>query len=106
MNDWLTTILIFLPVAGAFFLFLVPLPGQAAASFALLVSLVEIGFWIEALTRFDFDEGLQFDQQASWFSDLHVSYHVGLFGFSLWLVGLTAVVASFPLRYNSPRLNG
>ena len=99
MNDWLTTILIFLPVAGALALFLVPLPGRAAASFALLVSLVEVGFWIEAVTRFDFTQGLQFEQQASWFSDLHVSYHVGLYGFSLWLVGLTAVVATAAVGY-------
>jgi NADH-quinone oxidoreductase subunit M len=99
MNDWLTTILIFLPFAGALFLFLVPLPGRTAASFALLVSLVEVGFWVETLTRFDFNEGLQFEQQASWFSDLHVSYHVGLYGFSLWLVGLTAVVAAAAVGY-------
>ena len=49
MNAWLTTILIFLPVAGALVLFVVPLRAYWAASFALLVSLVEVGFWIEAV---------------------------------------------------------
>ena len=99
MNDWLTTILIFLPVAGALALFVVPLGRHATASFALLVSLVEVGFWIESLTRFDFSRGLQFEQRASWFSDLHVSYHVGLYGFSLWLVGLTVVVMAAAIGY-------
>ncbi len=99
MNDWLTTILIFLPVAGAFACFVLPLKEYAVASFAVLVSLVEVGFWIEGVTRFDFSRGLQFEQRASWFSDLHVSYHVGLYGFSLWLVGLTVVVMTAAIAY-------
>ena len=36
---------------------------------------------------------------TSWFSDLHVSYHVGFYGFSIWLVGLTAVVLAAPIGY-------
>jgi NADH-quinone oxidoreductase subunit M len=99
MNDWLTTILIYLPVAGAFACFVLPLGSYATASFALLVSLVEVGFWIESLTRFDFSRGLQFEQRGSWFSDLNVSYHVGLYGFSLWLVGLTVVVMAAAIAY-------
>jgi NADH-quinone oxidoreductase subunit M len=99
MNAWLTTILIFLPVAGALACFVFPVGGNAVASFAVLVSLVEVGFWIDSVTRFDFSHGLQFDQRASWFSDLHVSYHVGMFGFSLWLVGLTVVVMAAAIAY-------
>src|SRR5439155_19464315 len=66
----------------------------------LLASLAEVGLWIEALVRFDFDRsGLQFHQRQSWFSDLNVSYHVGMFPFSLWLVGLTAVVMAAAVAY-------
>src|SRR5581483_1137614 len=62
-------------------------------SFAALVSLLEVGFWITSATKFDFGSPkLQLDQQASWFSDLNVSYHVGQFAFSLWFVGMTVVV--------------
>jgi NADH-quinone oxidoreductase subunit M len=69
-------------------------------SLATLVSLIEIGVWIVALKRFDFGRpGLQLDQQRSWFSDLGVSYHVGQFGFSLWLVGLTTVVGAATIAY-------
>ena len=35
--------------------------------------------------------GLQMEERANWFGDLGVSYHVGVYGFSLWLVGLTVV---------------
>src|SRR5215218_3117005 len=99
MDDSLTTLLIFLPVAAALVCFVFPAGGYAVSSFALLVSLVEIGFWIVALTRFDFAQGLQFEQQASWFSDLNVSYHIGMYAFSLWLVGLTVVVMAAAVAY-------
>ena len=53
MNDWLTTILIFLPMAGALLVWLLPLERQAVASLATLLSLVEVGVWIVAVERFD-----------------------------------------------------
>jgi NADH-quinone oxidoreductase subunit M len=102
MTGWFATLLIFLPVAGALVVWLVPMPRGAAGSFALLVALVEVGFWINALTRFDFDhEGAtpNFDQQHTWFSDLNVSYHVGFYAFSFWLAGLTVVVAAASIAY-------
>src|SRR5437763_6740688 len=99
-HGWLTTALVLLPLAGAIAVWILPLqPGQVGAT-ALLVALAEVGLWIESLTRFDFSHrGLQAAQRQSWFSDLHVSYHVGLYGFSLWLVGLTAVVLSASIIY-------
>src|SRR5213075_877304 len=52
------------------------------------------------LVRFDFHQsGLQFSQHRTWFSDLNVSYHVGVFGFSVWLIGLTVVVMAAAIAY-------
>jgi len=99
VDSWIVTILIFLPVAGGLACFVFPFGGRAVASFGALVALVEVGFWIDALARFDFSKGLQYEQQASWFSDLNVSYHVGMYGFSLWLVGLTVVVMAAAIAY-------
>jgi NADH-quinone oxidoreductase subunit M len=99
VQDWLTTILILLPLAGALLVWLLPLPGAMAGSLALLVSLAEVGFWINALVRFEFADGLQLEQQHTWFGDLGVSYHVGMYGFSLWLVGLSVVVAAAAIAY-------
>ena len=39
------------------------------------------------------------EDQQSWFSDLGVSYHVGFYGFSLWLAGLTVVVSTAAIGY-------
>jgi NADH-quinone oxidoreductase subunit M len=99
-SGWLTTALILLPVAGALAVWILPLRPFAVGSTALLVALAEVALWIDAVARFDFDRaGLQLDQQQSWFSDLQVSYHVGLYGFSLWLVGLTVVVLAAATAY-------
>jgi NADH-quinone oxidoreductase subunit M len=99
MSGWLTTTLIFLPLAGALLLWVVPWPRLWAGSIATLIALAEVGLWIVALVDFDFDAGLQGEQQQTWFSDLGVSYHVGLYGFSLWLVGLTVVCSTAAIAY-------
>src|SRR5207247_3627202 len=97
---WLTTALILLPLGGALLVWVFPWDGFTAGSIALLVALGEVGLWIEAMLRFHFDRGgLQLDQRTNWFSDLHVSYHVGLYGFSLWLVGMTVIVMAAAIAY-------
>jgi NADH-quinone oxidoreductase subunit M len=95
-----TTALIFLPVGGALLVWLLPLRPFATASTALLVALAEVALWIDTVGRYDFSKGgLQLNEQQSWFSDLHVSYHVGFYGFSLWLVGMTVVVMAAATGY-------
>jgi NADH-quinone oxidoreductase subunit M len=101
VNDWLATILILLPLGAALVVWLLPWSNQIAGSLALLAALAEVGVWINALTRFDFDRAsdLQFDQSRTWFDDLGVSYHVGLNGVSLWLIGMTVVVMTAAIAY-------
>lgn len=96
----LTSVLVWLPIAAALVLWALPLSRYATGSLAVLVSLVEVGVWIEQAARFDFGRsGLQFSERASWFGDLHVSYHVGVYAFSLWLVGLTVVSMAACIGY-------
>jgi NADH-quinone oxidoreductase subunit M len=95
----MTTALILLPLAAALLVWILPLPGRAAGTFALLVALAEVVLWAIAVVGFDFAGGLQLVDRQSWFSDLGVSYHVGFFGFSLWLAGLTVVVCAAAIGY-------
>jgi NADH-quinone oxidoreductase subunit M len=100
MEGWLAGILIFLPLGGALVVWLLPLPARTVGSLALLVSLAEVGFWINALTTFDWDGGgLQLEQQVEWLEDLGISYHVGFYDFSIWLAGLTTVVMAAAVAY-------
>ena len=97
---WLTTALILLPAAGALVIWILPLRAFAVGSTALLFALAEVALWIDAAARFNFNQSrLQLAQQQSWFSDLNVSYHVGFYGFSMWLVGLTVVVLAAAIGY-------
>jgi NADH-quinone oxidoreductase subunit M len=92
--------MILVPLGGALLVWLFPWDAFTAGAIALLAALGEVGVWIESLLRFHFDRGgLQLHQRTSWFSDLHVSYHVGLYGFSLWLVGLTVVAMAASIAY-------
>jgi NADH-quinone oxidoreductase subunit M len=96
----MTTLLICLPLAAALIVWLLPLNPVSAGSLSLLAALAEVGVWIQLLVRYDFTQGgLQFSQQHTWFGDLGVSYHVGVYGFSVWLVGLTVVVMAATIAY-------
>ena len=96
----MTTLLILLPLGAALLIWLLPLNRVSAGSLALLAALGEVGVWIQMLARFDFHAGgLQFAQRRSWFSDLNVSYHVGVYAFSVWLLGLTVVVMAACVAY-------
>ncbi|HLB04439.1 MAG TPA: NADH-quinone oxidoreductase subunit M [Gaiellaceae bacterium] len=96
----LTTLLIVLPIAAALVIWMLPMPREVAGGLGLLVALVEVGLWITALVEFDFGAGaLQLSVERSWFGDLGVSYHVGFFGFSLWLAGLTVVVCAAAIGF-------
>jgi len=102
MNGWMATVLIFLPVAGGLACWLVPMRRFTLGAFATLVALTEIGFWILAAERFNYEERagiVQFERRWSWFSDLGVSYHVGFFPFGLWLTGMTVVVMAAAIAY-------
>jgi NADH-quinone oxidoreductase subunit M len=96
----MTTLLICLPLGAALVIWALPLNRVSVGSLAVLAALAEVGVWIQMLVRFDFSHGgLQFAQRRNWFSDLHVSYHVGVYAFSVWLVGLTVVVLAACVAY-------
>ena len=95
-----TTALILLPLVGALVVAILPLPRESTAGLALLVALAEIALWVAALGRFDFDDGgLQLGTSREWVESLGISYSVGFYGFSLWLVGATVVVFAAAIGY-------
>jgi NADH-quinone oxidoreductase subunit M len=96
----MTTLLICLPLAAALIVWVLPMNAVSAGSLALLAALAEVGVWIQLVARYDFTRGgLQFSDQHTWFTDLNVSYHVGVYGFSIWLIGLTVVVMAATIAY-------
>jgi NADH-quinone oxidoreductase subunit M len=95
-----TTALILLPLAGALVVAILPLPRESTAGLAFLVALGEIALWIAAAGRFDFDDGgLQLGTTREWVESLGISYSVGFYGFSLWLVGASVIVFAAAIGY-------
>jgi NADH-quinone oxidoreductase subunit M len=96
----LATVLVGIPLAGAFLLWLLPWRPRAAAWVALAAAIAEIGVWIGTAASFDFGStALQAGLRADWFAQYDVSYKVGVYDWSLWLVGLTAVVTAASIGY-------
>ena len=96
----LTTSLILLPVVGALVVAILPLPRESTAGLAFLVALAEVALWIAAVGRFDFDDGgLQLGTTREWVESLGISYSVGFYGFSLWLVGASVIVFAAAIGY-------
>ncbi|MGH3134520.1 MAG: complex I subunit 4 family protein [Gaiellaceae bacterium] len=95
-----TTALILLPIAGALVVAVLPLPRTMTAGIAFLAALMEVGLWIVAAARFDFDDGgIQLGTSREWVESLGISYSVGFYGFSLWLAGATVVVSAVAIGY-------
>jgi len=90
-----TTALIFLPLAGALVVALLPLPRRLTEGLALLVALAECGLGAVALIGFDANGGQQYVENRDWISDFglntSIRYHVSMDGLSLFMVLLAAV---------------
>ncbi|HZU86814.1 MAG TPA: NADH-quinone oxidoreductase subunit M [Anaerolineaceae bacterium] len=97
------SLILFLPVAGAIILLL--LPGSRPALHrwgALITSLITFVLALVLWSQFDVaKQGFQFVENVLWYAPINASYHVGVDGLSLPMVLLTtlltplALVASF-----------
>ena len=98
----LTTLLIAVPLAGALAVWVLPLSRESTSGLALLAILAELGLWLGSVRNFDFGSDLQqYSASREWFSELGISYAVGLYGFQYWLVGLTIVVGACAIGYGA-----
>ena len=96
----LSTLLIVVPLAGALLVWVLPLSRESTSGLALMAALAEVGLWIGGARNFDFSsDAQQFSTSREWFSELGISYAVGLYGFQYWLVGLTVVVGAAAIGY-------
>jgi NADH-quinone oxidoreductase subunit M len=96
----LTTALVLLPVAGALLVAILPLPRETTAGLAFFAALMEVGLWLVAAARYDFDAGgLQLGTSREWVESLGISYTVGLLGFSVWLTGAAVIVFAAAIGY-------
>ena len=98
MNEALLSTLVFLPVAGAVLVALVPREAvRAHKVIALAVSSVVFVLSLLLLRGFEARPGMQFEATIPWLPSYGISYHVGIDGLSLWLVILTTFLTPLAL---------
>ena len=91
----MTVALIFLPLAAALLVGMLPLQRRATEGLALLAAMAELALGLVALIRFNIHGGLQFDSDRIISHNLigtaDVHFSVGMDGLSLFMVLLTAL---------------
>jgi NADH-quinone oxidoreductase subunit M len=90
LNEYILTIVTFIPFVGALLLFLFPRRDRDIRIFALVISLLSFVASLHLPVRFPYHRGgFQFEQNIPWIAAPNIHYHLGIDGISLWLVLLT-----------------
>ncbi len=93
------SVLIFLPLAGAVVLCLMPRDNERLLRHtAVAVALAEFLLSLPVAVRFDGSTAaMQFVEKVAWIPQYGISYHVGVDGISLWLLLLTTLLMPITL---------
>jgi NADH-quinone oxidoreductase subunit M len=89
LNDYILTIVTFLPLAGALLLTVFPRRDRDIRWFALAVSLLTFVLSLHLPAHFGTKNGFQFEFNRQWITSPNIHYHLGVDGVSMWLVVLT-----------------
>jgi len=102
LRDHLVSVVVFLPLAGAALLLLLPRSAAGAArNIAFGVSVLDLVASLPLWTRFLVGEpGFQLREKVDWIPQLGIGYSVGLDGISLLLVMLTTVLTPVSLLFS------
>jgi NADH-quinone oxidoreductase subunit M len=94
IDNYILTLILLVPLAGALLIALLPERGKLSAGIALLTALVSFGLTLHLPAHFLAGQpGFQFEVSQPWISNPAINYHVGIDGLSLWLVVLTGLLA-------------
>ncbi|HET7206796.1 MAG TPA: NADH-quinone oxidoreductase subunit M [Terriglobales bacterium] len=90
INSWILTLVTFVPLGGALLLALAPRRDRDIRIFAFATSLLTFILSLHLPAHFQRNEvGFQFDVNSQWITSPNIHYHMGVDGFSMWLVVLT-----------------
>jgi len=90
LSPYILTLVTFAPLAGALLLVLLPRRDRDIRIFALVISLLTFVLSLHLPVHFHRSvTEFQFQVNKPWISTPNIHYHMGIDGFSLWLVVLT-----------------
>ena len=103
LTDWGLSLMVFLPLAGALVVMLLPKAEEQMIKVAALVaSLASAAVGVAVLADFDYgaSEQLQFVVNRSWIEVIRSNYLVGIDGLSVPLVALTLLITPLVIVYS------
>src|SRR5690242_12898555 len=90
IHSWILTLITFTPLVGALLLVVSPRRDREIRWFALGISLLTFVLSLHLLVHFEAAKGgFNFELDRAWISTPNIHYHMGVDGFSMWLVVLT-----------------
>src|SRR5438105_6135625 len=90
LDSTILTLVTFIPLAGGLLLILVPRRDRDIRIFSLVVTLLAFVLSLHLTVHFHrMQGGFQYEVNKHWISSPNIHYHMGVDGFSLWLVVLT-----------------
>jgi NADH-quinone oxidoreductase subunit M len=102
---WLTLVLV-IPLAGALLVALTPaVAGRVIKQLGLLTSVITLALVLAIIGGFQHGVGslqLQFEEALQWIPTLGISYHLGIDGLSLFLLGLNALLFLIAIIVTDP----
>ena len=102
-DEWLLSLVVFLPLVGAGIITLIPrAQAQAVRAVAVGASGLALLFGIVALARFDFGDtaAMQFEINVRWIDSIGARYHMGIDGISLPMLVLTVALTFLAVLYS------
>jgi NADH-quinone oxidoreductase subunit M len=94
LDHSILTLIVFIPLAGALLLALLPDKGKTMQWGALAVTLVTFLATLHLPAHFDYAaRGFQFSSDHAWIPIPPIRYHLGVDGLAMWLVVLTGFLA-------------
>ena len=102
MNNWILTLITFIPLAGGMLILFIPREKHSAIKWtALVFSLPSLVLSILLWIWYDPSKpGMQFVQNVRWIEALNVHYYLGVDGISVPLIFLTTLLTTLSLVYS------
>ena len=102
---WLTLVLV-IPLAGALLVALTPaVAGRVIKQLGIITSVITLALVLAIIGGFQHGVGnlqLQFEEILQWIPTLGISYHLGVDGLSLFLLGLNALLFLIAIVVTNP----
>jgi NADH-quinone oxidoreductase subunit M len=96
IDNSILTLIVFVPLAGALLLALLPDRGKTMQWAALAVTLATFLLTLHLPFHYSYPSqpgAFQFEQNVPWIASPLIHYHVGVDGLSMWLMALTGILA-------------